>query len=429
MKPPDGQRGEALQANCSGLKVLLVDERSLIGATTLGWMEWMSRYGVENGAQSNQSWGGIPVVVFFGDDIQLPPVLDSPVYNCKSNVQAAMHGVLVWKEFNKCVILNTTVRQQGQDQEQFRSVLKSLRQYETNAQQAKWLQNFQWEELKKSHGVELTENMSNNGLFIFPTHQQEWEHNKFKLLQLNHRFPIAKITAKNQGPHAQAVADDKASGLAKTLYLCKHAKVTLTVNLAVKYGLFNRSCGKVLDIIYLEGRSPKDSLPDVVLVEFFDYSGPAFATHNPKLIPIVPIQRRVECQCGGCKRTQIPLRLGWGTTIHSCQGQTVGIGEANRYIVIHPGTKSFESRNPGALFVALSRAKSAGSAGRDPDFAWHPSVLVNEDRLCHKPNNSTMKARSNEVARLQSMSLATTLENRNLENDERLYNFLHNIQK
>ena len=147
MKPPDGQRGEALQANCSGLKVLLVDERSLIGATTLGWMEWMSRYGVENGAQSNQSWGGIPVVVFFGDDIQLPPVLDSPVYNCKSNVQAAMHGVLVWKEFNKCVILNTTVRQQGQDQEQFRSVLKSLRQYETNAQQAKWLQNFQWEEL------------------------------------------------------------------------------------------------------------------------------------------------------------------------------------------------------------------------------------------------------------------------------------------
>ena len=109
MKPPDGQRGETLQANCSGLEVLLVDERSLIGATTMGWMCW---YGVKKDAQSNQSWGGIPVVVFFGDDIQLPPVLDSPVYNSHSKVPAAMHGVLVWKEFDTSVILKTAMRQQ-----------------------------------------------------------------------------------------------------------------------------------------------------------------------------------------------------------------------------------------------------------------------------------------------------------------------------
>jgi hypothetical protein len=44
---------------------------------------------------------------------------------------------------------------------------------------------------------------------------------------------------------------------------------------------------------------------------------------------------------------------------------------------------SFESRNPGALFVALSRAKSVGSDLSDPDFAWHSSVLVNQDRICH----------------------------------------------
>jgi hypothetical protein len=40
---------------------------------------------------------------------------------------------------------------------------------------------------------------------------------------------------------------------------------------------------------------------------------------------------------------------------------TIGKGEPNQYIVINPGTRAFESRNPGALFVALSRAKSAGN--------------------------------------------------------------------
>ena len=45
---------------------------------------------------------------------------------------------------------------------------------------------------------------------------------------------------------------------------------------------------------------------------------------------------------------------------------TIGEGQASRYIIINPGTRSFESRNPGALFVALSRAKSSGIGFKDP---------------------------------------------------------------
>ena len=55
----------------------------------------------------------------------------------------------------------------------------------------------------------------------------------------------------------------------------------------------------------------------------------------------------------------IPVKPGWATTIHKCQGMTIGQSEPFNYIVINPGAMSFESRNPGALFVALSRAKSA----------------------------------------------------------------------
>jgi hypothetical protein len=37
--------------------------KSMIGATTLGWMEFMCRYGVKIGENFDQSWGGLPVVI------------------------------------------------------------------------------------------------------------------------------------------------------------------------------------------------------------------------------------------------------------------------------------------------------------------------------------------------------------------------------
>ena len=66
---------------------------------------------------------------------------------------------------------------------------------------------------------------------------------------------------------------------------------------------------------------------------------------------------------------------------------TVGVGEAFRYVVIHPGKYEFEAKNLGALFVALSRAKSASGRGSDPDFAFHEDVLLNDDKL--KPGKHT----------------------------------------
>ena len=81
----------------------------------------------------------------------------------------------------------------------------------------------------------------------------------------------------------------------------------------------------------------------------------------------------------------------------------VGNGEAFRYVVIHPGKHDFEAKNPGALFVALSRAKSAGGEGRDPDFAFHEDVLINHDRF--KPvNTPTTRARAVEMERLHVLA-------------------------
>ena len=184
----------------------------------------------------------------------------------------------------------------------------------------------------------------------------EWERNKAKLLQCNREpdHPVARIKAIDNGRHAQKADSNKAGGLLPLLYICRESK------------------------------------------------GPAYMDEDPTLVPIVPVSRCTDCLCR-CKRVQVPLRLSWGTTIHKCQGMTVGTGEAFRYIVIHPGKHDFEAKNPGALFVALSRAKSAGGEGVDPDFAFHEDVLVNEDRL-RPVNTPTTRARTVEMERLHVLA-------------------------
>jgi hypothetical protein len=77
-----------------------------------------------------------------------------------------------------------------------------------------------------------------------------------QLLQANEHAPVAKLCAINKGPHSKSATSDKAGGLLNTVFLCKGAKVMLTSNIQVQYGLFNGSMGIIKDIIYLAGRRP-----------------------------------------------------------------------------------------------------------------------------------------------------------------------------
>ena len=403
---PSGPVLEKIQKKCENLKVLVGDERSMFGRTTMGWMEQHARYAINRGANADELWGGIPVVVFMGDDVQLPPVCDTPVYipDCRS--VPSNHGRLVWTSLDSAVEL-TQILRQNESEQQLRDVLMSLRTYSTTAWQIRWLQQFQWHNLRISHGPELLGRMDEQGLYVFPTHRLEWERNKTKLLECNRlpNHPVAKIKAVDNGRHAQKADSNKAGGLLPLLYLCCDSKVMLVVNLKAEWGLYNGAVGTVVDIVYADGCRPSDDpapLPDVVFVRFPGYKGPPYINEDPTLVSIVPVSRSTECTCH-CKRLQVPLRLAWGTTIHKCQGMNVGVGEAFRYVVIHPGKHDFEAKNPGALFVALSRAKSAGGEGIDPDFAFHEDILINDDRF--KPvDTPTTRARAVEMERLHVLA-------------------------
>ena len=89
-----------------------------------------------------------------------------------------------------------------------------------------------------------------------------------------------------------------------------YAKVMLTTNLCVPFGLFNGATGTIIDLIYKNENQPENSLPDVVMVQLDNYSGLPFIKEHSKIVPIVPVKRKIDCNCCGCRRTQIPLMSG-----------------------------------------------------------------------------------------------------------------------
>jgi hypothetical protein len=63
--------------------------------------------------------------------------------------------------------------------------------------------------------------MSEKGMFVFQTHQQVWDHNKIKLLNINQSYPIAKLSAIGKGVHANSMKSDRADGLQKLFFYAK----------------------------------------------------------------------------------------------------------------------------------------------------------------------------------------------------------------
>ena len=162
----------------------------MVGSNTLGWKEFMTKHGMAN---ASEPCGEIPVIVFLGDDCQLPPVFDSAVYMSNQKTPAGIHGSMIWKSFGQAASLNTIVRQ-DQSQQKLKQVLMSLRDYKLSQEDAVWLQKFQWDALNSTHGPTAISDVSDNGLFVFPTHAAEWEHNKAQVLKANEHAPIAKCS-------------------------------------------------------------------------------------------------------------------------------------------------------------------------------------------------------------------------------------------
>jgi hypothetical protein len=67
---------EQLKSRLANLLCLMIDEQNMLNSIILAITERNVRQCVFKGQTSTETWGGVPVVLLFGDNYQLFPVID-----------------------------------------------------------------------------------------------------------------------------------------------------------------------------------------------------------------------------------------------------------------------------------------------------------------------------------------------------------------
>jgi ATP-dependent DNA helicase PIF1 len=275
------------QTRWKDAKLLILDEKSMVGSAQMGRMDCRLRQAFPHCA--DEVLGRLPAI-FFGDFAQLPPVGDSPIYSSKpSRRRAALaaEGHNVFLSFNKSITLSTIYRQAGEDAQQvaFRDALLRLQTYSSNEEDYALFSTRFWANLTPEQRTSF-----DDVLHLLPTRASVLELNKCRLAAT--AKPVICCKAKHNHPEAKKGSDKDAEGLEKDVLLAEGAKVMLTQNLwtskgkidwnfaqiccpnqSSPLGLVNGSQGVVKKIWFDQGTNARSHLPAVVFVKFDGYSG------------------------------------------------------------------------------------------------------------------------------------------------------------
>ena len=372
-----GETLARLQKSLNGVDYILIDEYSMLGQVTFGWIDKRCRQAT---GFHDKVLGGKSLILI-GDPGQLPPVADKPLYHAKPSNDIAEQGYLSYKMFDKVVKLTVNQRVQGTSPEQiqFRDLLLRLRIGETTPTDWQLLLTRQ-----PSNVLNLTE--FQDAIKLFYSNEQVGNLNHEKLTRLQQ--PVARIDALHSSPIAKTLSSEDMSGLQPVIFLAKGAKVMLTMNLWASAGLCNGATGTVIDFIYQHGHQPPD-LPIAVIVQFDDYRGPSISDSKPSCVPICPITVTSDSLVGFHERQQLPLKLAWALTIHKSRGLTL----SKAWIDIGKS-----ERTAGISYVAVSRVKTLSSCVIEP---------MTFERLTSLKASANFKYRLTEEERLQYLAEAT----------------------
>ena len=340
VKPKSEMQLREIQNKWKDVQLVLIDEKSMMSLYTLYTIDQRLRQFKPKSAKL--PFGGVSLIIM-GDFAQLPPVQGQPLYSTKTkefSVFQQFGKELFENCFKKSIIFDRLMRQKDDDQEHFREKLNRLKNGKTT--QEDWM-HFRTRELTSNGEIsdEEKKEIWENGIMICAYNKDLIRYNLERIRKLD--MPIAKIISENTPKSGINLTAQQAHGLPPELWIAKGALVKATTNLEKPFGITNGAKGYVRDIIYPENTKPPE-LPRMVIVYFPEYIGKLSYLGMEGCYPVVPIERR----WGKNKsRKMVPLRLGYASTIHSCQGLSI-----KEKVIINLGTKEF---TPNLTYTALTR--------------------------------------------------------------------------
>jgi len=213
------------------VKLLIIDEKSMVGRTTMGMVDRRLRQIFPE--SSRDVLGDIPVLLF-GDFAQLPPIGDQPLFSDKpSKAQSGLsdQGRRVIEAFQQTVTLQTVFRQSGEDQEQvaFRDALLRQRTYDITPADYELFSTQFWTKISQQEKAEFSD-----ALHLLPTKAAVREYNLHCLASLGK--PVLCISAKHNCSLAKKASEEDADGLELEIMLAEGASVMITRNLWTSKG-------------------------------------------------------------------------------------------------------------------------------------------------------------------------------------------------
>ncbi len=295
----DGAK-QQLQDKLQRTIAIIFDERSMISQQVFGTAERNVKETAHNGGHDTEDWGGIPIVILFGDDYQLPPIglgaIDS--FRNQGKNKTSQNGAKQFINLGRKTMELTIQMRQNEEQNQLHQLLKHYQVGSPRKEDEDVLLELHLNSGKLTQSQ--VKKVKEAATYIFANKKEMNEHNWEKLREEHSPTnPVARIqsqtTSKGIKYKGCARCIIKESDVEPILNICRAAKVQITgENFEPDWGLFNGSIGKVIEIIYDKGASPLDgTLPKFIITDFPTYPGPAWITDNPTWVPMPTIE--IKC--------------------------------------------------------------------------------------------------------------------------------------
>ena len=323
------------QEELQHLKLLVIDEKSFIGARTLSHINGRMQQIFCN---PNQPFGGVSVLLM-GDFKQLAPVMDNPLYvkPRRSTNSVQVDGLKCFRAFDRTINL-TQLQRQASDLE-FKVFLDQFVRGVVDQEGYNILTKRFVDNLSVDEQVHFT----SSATLLCAVKADYAAFNREKILACG--TPRIFIVSQNEPDSVVSLDSSGAGGLPSNLVLCRGMRVMLTANLCLSQGLTNGSMGTVVAIIFI---SAEDPFP-TVLVQFDGFTGVSCLPDQPGIYPVGVITRSWVVRHKTQSRTMLPLQPGYALSIHKSQGQTL------ENILIDLGSSEF---SPGLTYTALTRVRS-----------------------------------------------------------------------
>lgn len=306
---------ELLVSKFKTLLALLIDERSMVPMKIMGTCEQMvSETIFEGGRLRADSFGGLPIVVLFGDDYQLPST-DIGALHCLSYTGTAQNMTGIGRdEFIRCskhVIELTSNKRMKESEIANKAIIETIRLTESplTDNQVNKLLSLHLDQVRETHGVEKVREIEADAIYLYFRNVKRARKNleclKSKATKTNPLAIIKPHSNSHHGPRGKR--SHFKSDMPEASLLCRDAKVAIEMrNFNPIWGLHNGACGTVREMVFSANTNPNTGdLPLYVVVDFPNYTGPPWDLDNPT-VRIATIGTGlaaplIDYGCGLCK--------------------------------------------------------------------------------------------------------------------------------